>query len=347
MRFIILLLTIISCGSPPQDLIWQYSTDRPRFLPGNSQLHGPVLARTQAIVCGGYGWDREGRLTSVDVANGAQRWSHTVGWCQRPPLVTETEAIGWGQLETNSTLMKSVDLESGDVLWQLQFPSQYQYAKPILHYETVLLSSRDTVLAIDARSGEVVRYAIPGCNKRESRAWLAYDTRRVLMGCNANVFTLDGRLLTTLKTPVRWALDTALRGDTLYLTESDALRAFDLANGQMLWQRTFQKMLSPPVVEGNALYVHVSKPWRLHRLNAHDGTDVWISDVRSFNAPLLTPHALYTTDAYDVVRLDPATGAEVERWRSSAEISGRPVLAGSAILFGNLRGELFAVRLAR
>jgi outer membrane protein assembly factor BamB len=344
MRFTILLLLITTaCNKPLNDLIWQHQTDRP-FFAGNSDMHGPVLTGQLAIFCGGYGWDREGHMTAVNVADGRQRWSHNVGWCQRSPLVTGTEAIGWGQLETNNTLMKSVDLESGDVLWQLQFPSQYQYAKPILHYETVYLSSRDTVLAIDARSGEIARHPIPGCIRRESRAWLAFDARRVLMGCNANVFTLDGRLLTTLKTPVRWALDTALRGDTLYLAETDALRAFDVSTGALRWERRFAKVLSPPLVAGDAIYVHATKPWRLHRLNARDGSTVWSSTVRSFHAPLLAGNALYTNDDDAAVQLDPATGNELRRWTSSKEISAPPAVSGDALLFGNLKGVLYAVR---
>jgi hypothetical protein len=47
------------------------------------------------------------------------------------------------------------------------------------------------------------------------------------------------------------------------------------------------------------------------------------------------------------VHLDPATGRQVGRWTSPDEISAPPAIAGSVLLFGTLKGVLYAVKAQR
>ncbi len=332
----------VACGSPPSDFIWQHQTDRPRFLAGDSQMQGPVVAGVQAVFCGGYGWDNGGYITAVNVWNGERRWAHHVGRCHDRPLVTSTEAIGWRRPDASQGLIKAIDLESGAVLWQRDLHPGFHVAR--LQHETLYLRLHDAVLAIAARTGAVIPHPIAGCEERGARAWMAVDDTRVLAGCNNGLYTLDGRTLVTLEAPMQQVVDTVLSGDTLYVAQPERLLAFDLPSGRVVWQRQFAKVLSSLLVDGDAIYVHASKPWALHRLDRHDGRDVWTSMVHSFHAPVRVAEALYTNDGASLVLLNPATGELLWRWKAPGEISAPPAIAGDALLFGTLKGVLYSVR---
>lgn len=308
-------------------------------------MHGPVIAGGQAIFCGGYGWNSGGHITSVNVSDGRRRWSHHVGWCHARPLVTSKEAIGWGKTETSQMVIKAIDLDSGALLWQRDLSSASQFVR--LQQETVYLRSHDAVLAISARTGAITPHPITGCEEPRAQPWLTVDATRVLAGCNNGLFTLDGRELVTLQESLRHVVDAVLSGETLYVAEAERLLAFDLPSGRLAWQRQFAKVLSSPLVDDHAIYVHVSKPWALHRLDAKDGHDVWTSPVRSFHSPVRLADALYTNDGASLIHLRADTGEVVSRWTAPGEISAPPALAGDALLFGTLKGVLYSVRQQR
>src|SRR5262245_54676113 len=121
---------LTSCGRNVDGQIWAYRTHRP-FLPGESQMYGPILVGDKAIVCGGYGWDREGRLAALDVETGRSRWEHVVGWCVAPPVVVGNVAVGIGT-QPDTLMIKAADIDTGKLRWERTARKQFGWHRPLV-----------------------------------------------------------------------------------------------------------------------------------------------------------------------------------------------------------------------
>src|SRR5688572_14989600 len=176
------MLALSACGDSPPGLSWKFETDRP-FLAGDSEMYQPVVVGDLLILCGGYGWDRQGRIAALNVAVGSNRWEHVVGWCQSPPLVVDSTAVAFASL-TVRKVFRALDIATGALLWEQSMTPVTR--NPITQGGWLYALAGDTLLRIAPRTGSTQRTALPACDSRRAvRPWLTVDDTRALLGCGA------------------------------------------------------------------------------------------------------------------------------------------------------------------
>ena len=332
-------------------------------------MFGPVLVGDRAIVCGGYGYDRDARLAAVSVAGGERLWEQVIGSCYSPPFVAGNVAVGLG-MESDSVIVKAVEIDTGRLLWTRFLPGRFTTDPPVRHGTWVYLHDvARTVVGLDLRNGSYRSITIPegDANPPLSRGmWTAADEQRVIVGYRDAVYTLhpDSASLTPLVKLEERLLrpeyvllqgDVIYVGDKLYGRKGGAtLAAFDLRTGRKLWERCCRSVSAPKILDGSLVAHIVDRKWELIALDPISGTERWRADVRGFHPPALWRGRLYVDDQRPIVPgvfrlavLDAATGKVVDRWRVPDEISGTPVVARDTMFLGTLAGVLYAIRMNR
>jgi outer membrane protein assembly factor BamB len=356
---------LTSCSPPFEHEVWTYRTHRP-FLPGESEMFGPVFAGDQALVCGGYGWDRECRLAALNPLNGKSQWEHVIGWAYAPPIVAGNIAVGFGTLDHSMTI-KAVDIHTGTLRWEQSLRKVFSWRPALQQGAWIYLhDGYGAALCFDAASGSSREIALPERMRKpgvRDHWWGAADERRAILGCGAEVYLLEpesatARLLTTLERRVGRLDRVVLHGDVIHVAENrhdrqerGRLWAFDLGTGRMLWERRWRRVFALKVL-GDCLYANVliDREWVLMALDPLTGQERWRADVKGTHPPLLRNGRLYVDDsdwrflAFRVAVVDSATGKVILRRSVENEIMGTPVIDDDKLFYGTIAGELHAVR---
>ena len=119
------------------------------------------------------------------------------------------------------------------------------------------------------------------------------------------------------------------------------LLAVNVNDGTIMW-RDDEGGQDAPTVAGDVAYY----PGRgLIAVDKNTGREKWRVQLRSFYRPLYANGMLYAPDYESVVQIDAATGTIKRRFQARREVIGTPAIAGDLLLFGDLGGNLYAVRL--
>ena len=242
---------------------------------------GAVGANQNTVVVGTY----EGEIIALDAASGDELWRQTVS----------TEVLSAPQPNSDAVVVHTIDgklhgldVRTGDKLWQ------YDNTHPVLSLrgsstpivtDAVAISAFDNgkVIALNPDNGLPIwdqRVAIPK-GRTDLERVVDIDGSPLLVGDLVFAASYQGRLVSYLRASGRpiWTRDVstarnlASNGLAVFVTtDEDAILAYNLANGEDLWQNEQmlrRKLTGPAVVSGYV--VAADDDGYLHVLDAESG----------------------------------------------------------------------------
>lgn len=329
-----------------------------------SHLIVPALLATLLVGCAGKVEPEypPQPLTAFDASVDFESvWSQDIGdglGIARYPI---TPALDDGRLfaADRSGLLRAMDAESGETLWEIQLDTPVSSGLTAVAGRLYLGTRNGEVLAIDQQSGDVL--------------WRAPVSSEVLAPPQANtgllvVQSVDGAVtaLDRATGEERWVYTSSepaltLRGTgtprviepvTFAGFANGRLVTLDNRSGQPLWDmrvavprgRTEVDRLvdldgQPLLTQDGRLYI-TSYNGRLLAMEATSGEILWERETSSYLSPLLVGDTLYTvTEGSHVLALDALSGRVM--WESAA-LEGRsltaPVFVDGRIALGDYEG---------
>ena len=111
-----------------------------------------------------------------------------------------------------------------------------------------------------------------------------------------------------------------------------------------MWRHHWNKLLSAPLLAGDKVFVNVyEQKYALTALALESGRELWQTQGSTY-APYWQDGKLYAASGAAVLVLDGASGKIRSRFSGQTEVTTTPIPAGDLILFGTVRGELYAAR---
>jgi len=286
---------------------------------------------------------RENRLTAYEASTGKLKWVRPAG---------EKEAAGEPAakagflaapvpfakqllvpiVENGTVWLASLELETGRTTWRTMICEEPEGGCSTWAQAGVAVSGGDVyvatgagvVAALDALSGSV--------------HWMATYPR------NTMVFNPYQPAVQRPRNPTElvrcWQDDVVIAsGSQLLVMPSDAdeILALDRRNGELRWKTARAPTNEPAAADyclgvlGECLYVAGPKVVRCYKISG--GALKWEYPLTASNGRgLLTEDAIYVADGFDVVRLDPRIGPEVQR----RELARARVVTPTGETLGNL-----------
>jgi outer membrane protein assembly factor BamB len=347
------LVLAISCGRDPANMAWKYRTVFEILPRDHNMLHIQVVG-DRVLFCGGDGWERKGHLGAVHLKDGKRIWKHTVGWCLGALVLTDSVAIGWGSQPKHMS-MKAAHVGTGRLLWERTFESGFQTRDHVGFGKHIYLTAGAHLRRVEAATGRIEQVHLPTCDRMKVRSWTATDGRRLLYGCGTLVFEVPSdsfapRVLFQIADRLRYPAGFTIDGSLLFIADEGTegkMLAVNLHDGRTLWQRPIRAVYDAPTIARDTAYFPTFGAGLL-AVNKRTGAEYWrVHTVRSFYRPLHHNGKLYVSDSRkDLLELDARTGAVLRRFRAKGEVQGVPVIAGELLMYGDNRGNLYAVRLA-
>ena len=342
---------LASCNSSPEGLVWKYRSSF-SILPASFvfiTMSRPAIVGDRAVFCGGDGSHREGHLGALRLQDGAPLWKWTVGACFGAPLiVNDSMAVGWGS-QPDHMAMVAVRIRDGVQQWRRELPRDFQYVAPVAFGDSIYLPLGPELHRVSVQSGGMDHVGVEGCPAKESHAWAVADAGRMLFGCGSRVYELARgapamRFLFEVDVPLSYADHFTVDDKVLYIADRGSvskLVAIDLTTGHTLWKRDMPIADAPAVVRNMA---YVADGFTLHALDKTTGQPRWQTAAQSSERPLFYDGALFIPDYRSVVKLDPGSGRTLRRYAAAAEVVTTPVAVADKLLYGDLKGFLYAVR---
>lgn len=125
-------------------------------------MEGDGLARTDEFVFINYTsftsepGDYDGRVYAYDADDGSEQWRHDTGLDRLGALVATEDAVYYGgeTFEGDEAILRSLDIDSQEIQWERSISDQWP--RGLIHYDSTLYSSQDSLYAIDPATGDVV-----------------------------------------------------------------------------------------------------------------------------------------------------------------------------------------------
>lgn len=139
----------------------------------------------------------------------------------------------------------------------------------------------------------------------------------------------------------------AVVGDVLYVGADDKkVRAFDLNNGEMMWERDLgSEILSAPTITTGSLVVG-SMNQSVYNLDPKDGHTIW--EFQTSGSILASPRiedgtVFVGSGDHNMYAIDLATGKEKWRFEAGMHIKATPAYAAGKLFFGAWDGQFYCL----
>jgi outer membrane protein assembly factor BamB len=347
---ITLLVTSVwlACGRDPANMAWKYRTVF-EVLPADHNMLGIQVAGDRVLFCGGNGWDREGHLGAVRLQDGKRLWKHTVGWCWGNPVLIDSVAIGWGS-QPDHVSLKAAHIGSGALLWERKLGEGFKTREHVGFGDHIYLSAGPDLVRVHATTGQLEQVHLRTCERMRIRSWTATDGKRLLYGCGTLVFevpadTFAPRVLFQIPGRLRYPDGFTIENSVLYLSDEGKLLALQLDSGRIIWQRSDRANYDAPAIAADVAFIPTFGAG-LVAVDKHSGAERWRAKATSFYRPFVSGDKVYVSDSRTgLLELDAHTGNVLRRFRAKGEVQGIPLVVRDLLMYGDNRGNLYAVRL--
>ncbi len=248
--------------------------------------------------------DVQARLTALDAGDGRRLWERRL-----PGDRVGSGTLGGGLavadgkvfVTTGFAQVIALDASSGEVLWRQNVSAPIRSAPTVGEGRVFVVSSDNQTQALDAATGEIV-WTHRGAAELASllgAASPAYDAGTVVVAYSTgDLFALRAATGTELWSDYlsRVTRTTAVgqiadirgspvidRGRVIAVSNAGRMAAFNLANGQRLWEQQIAG-IQTPWVAGDYVYV-VTTDGYLVCLSREDGRVRWIRGVPRYENP--------------------------------------------------------------
>lgn len=351
---LVLAMAAFSGCERQKDIVWSFATPRPLILAGDSQALTPAIDGNAVLFCGGYEEKERSEIYALDVQTGKPKWQFNVGSCGATPLISAGTIIAFSLAgHGDRIVVYGLDQDSGSQKWKMELPGNPSPPAPVAVGDYVFFApgSRN-VLRIDARDGSVQTFDIdPELTLAADNLWVAGSPDAAFFGYGKNYWRSNAvsdkfEPGPTLTEPAGRPVGVATDGRILVDADDEGtLQAFDLGKGSVIWRHHWSKILSAPLLADGKVFVNIyrDRP-ALVALAVSSGDEIWESQAGSIYAPYWRDGRLYAASQAAVQVLDGATGKVESRFGAPTGVTTTPVPAGDLILFGTVRGVLYAVR---
>jgi outer membrane protein assembly factor BamB len=353
--FVAILALSGLCGCRrPTDVVWAFATPRPWVLAGDSQVLTPTVDGSVVFFCGGYAEKEGAQIYALDLQTGKPKWQFKVGACGPAVLIAAQAVIGVSLAGHNDRIVVyGLDKDSGQQKWRVELPGNPKPPPPAVVGDFFFFApgSRN-VLRIDARDGSLRTFDIDAeLTIAADNLWVAGAPGAALFGYGKSYWRspVNGETFDpgpALNEPVGRPIGTATDGRILLIADDEGtLRAFDLGKGSVIWRHHWNKILSAPALAAGKVFLNVyQQKYALAALDLASGNELWQSQVGSTYVPYWQDGKIYGASGTSVMVLSDVTGKIQSRIAAPTEVTTTPVPAGNLILFGTVRGVLYAVR---
>jgi len=263
--------------SRPRNIVWALEADRGRELwrfdeATGQYVEGGALGGGLFVI-----GNSDGNVYALDVESGDLEWQFETGhrvWAT-PLIISDTVYVG-----SMDRHLYALNLSDGRVRWDFEGGGAFAGTPALRDGVLYMGAFDDKFYAIDAETG-VQLWIFSG----ENWFWggpAIYEGVIYTADVDGNVYALDetGKQIwrKVLGTSVRAGPVVAEDGSTLFVASEDGtLHALDAADGFELWSVKGEgQMLSPPVVDGAAVYVtSIYGEKRILALHVDNGREMW------------------------------------------------------------------------
>jgi eukaryotic-like serine/threonine-protein kinase len=297
--------------APPYRAVW---TAR---LEGEGPLAGPVVSGGAVVVVG------RTSVISLDPSTGEVVWEkeREEGLAGAPAIAGDLVLHATGREDTAALMARR--LEGGGEEWSVPTEASVGGGVTVDDERAYAATRAGEVLAVDVETGEV--------------AWRFEAAGQV----SSTPAFADGHVLVTARNPS---------------TGSTTLQAVDADSGEESWQLSPQGTAIPSSPSaGSGIVVVGLGDGANHAIDLESGGERWSMPTRAGVGPsqmAALPEGtdvggasgIYAPDAFELSRLDPATGDERWSYQLSREIlDSSPVLSGRYALIGDASGLAAAI----
>ena len=290
-----------------------------------------------------------GRTPTSPATERAPAWVTPAG-----DSIVSTPTVSEGVLYTGTVAgdVHAMDARTGEVRWICHTGPSKVYSRPAVVGGTVYVGvdSRSGVLAIDAATGQDIRWTFPTGDGVVSGIVVAADT--VYFSCiDYKVYAVEaetGKLRWEYRTEGALQSTPAVVGNRLYVGGGDSyVYALDVDDGGKVWSRlTGGPFLSSPLVAAGKVYIG-SHDQNVYAMDAQDGTIDWTYNTGGwifFSSPAISDDTVYigSTD-HKIFALAADKGGK--RWVRTlgGEIQGSPTISNGIVYIGSLDKKLYAL----
>jgi len=349
---VLVAAAMCGCGGRQKGIVWSFATPRPWVLAGDSQTLTPTIEGNVAFFCGGYAEKGRSQLYAIDVATGKAKWQDDMGDCGSPPLVFRAAVVCFALAAGNDRIfVYGLDKESGQPKWKIELPGNPNPPPPAAAGDFVFFAPGSrSVLRIDARDGSLQTFDIdPDLTVAAENFWVAAAPGEAIFGygksfwrsqIDSDKFAQGPSLSEPAANPTAVTSDGRLRilGD-----DTGNMRAFDLANGSVVWLQHWSKISSAPAIADGKIFLNVyDHQYATVALALGSGQQLWRVPEGSTYAPYYRDGRLYAAAGTSAVALDSTSGKVEWRFKAPTEVTTTPVPIENLVLFGTVRGVLYA-----
>lgn len=305
-------------------------------------------------------------LTALNVHDGRQRWRYATDVSVRHAAVLSDELV-YGVTMTGQVV--AVTRESGELRWSYQLGDasrRWVYSTPLLAHGRLYVGVSSHLVALDPETGQRLwlRDDIGVDDWISSYPSPAADADHLLVPFYTQPQTLLSLDPATGHT--RWAVDgtksnyvystPVLDDGRAYVTSGSAVRAYDLADGQVVWEQSVSlgRVQTALALIGDRLVLTTAG--QVLCLGASDGEPAWSWDVPT-QQPLFTPYVrsgpstmaspvvagefVYVPAADGVLYvLQLQTGDLAWSGKVGAPLAAPVAVSGNAVLIGDVQGTM-------
>ena len=350
---ILALAALCGCAHRPKDIDWTFATPRPLVLAGDSQALTPAIDGDVVFFCGGYEEKERSQIYALELQTGRPKWQFNAGSCGSPPLISGGTVVAFTFAgHGDHIVVFGLDKDSGRQNWKLELPGNPHPPAPALAGDFIFFAPGSrSVLRIDARDGSVQSFDIDAdLSVAAESLWVTGVPGGAIFGYGQSYWRsgIDGDATDpgpALSEAAGRPSGVASDGHILLLGDDEGnLRAFDLAKRRVMWRHHWNKLLSAPLLAGDKVFVNVyEQKYALTALALESGRELWQAQGSTY-APYWQDGKLYAASGAAVLVLDGASGKIRSRFGAQTEVTTTPIPAGDLILFGTVRGELYAAR---
>jgi outer membrane protein assembly factor BamB len=343
------------CGcAQPKGIVWLFATPRPWILAGDSQALSPTIDGNIVFFCGGYAERERSQIYALDLGTGKSKWQYNVGSCGSPPLVSSGVVVAFAFAgQGDRILVYGLDKDSGRQKWKVELPGNPHPPAPAAVGDFIFFAPGSrSVLRIDARNGSVQTFDIDAdLSVAAENLWVVAAPGEAIFGYGKSVWRspIDSDRLEegpALSEPAGRPIALASDGRILLLGDNEGnLRAFDLRKGTVVWRHHWDKIASAPALAGGTIFLNVyQQKYALAALAVGSGEELWQIPEGGISAPYSQGGRVYVASGKSVMGVDGATGKILWRFATTTEVTTTPVPSSDLVLFGTVRGVLYAAR---
>ncbi|WP_181687262.1 outer membrane protein assembly factor BamB family protein [Halorhabdus salina] len=240
----------------------------------------------------------------VELETGGLRWEHGVGGVVSASPTASAERVYVPVQTKQGSQLLAYHTRDKEPLWTVDLPDEKLFS-PSVSDRIVFVRTSERLLWIDSESGDVLHQTdVPtfevGAQKARKDISIAIDESRV------------------------------------YVPNENSVSAYSRESRTHLWTVPSRKVrASPTVHESTVVVAGVNDGILAVAADTGEVQQHW-RDPTPWTSPAATDTALYATDGFAIVKIDPETGKRISKHDLQGDIYSSPVVVGDTVIAGSI-----------